>query len=103
MSSSLRRRASLSSCLVARPCSGSSLPRPARSSRDNAPVASTAADTLRGIGIRLSALAQDGLTFAASDYDLDRYRQVGQLAVEMLSVLSGRPADELAVELGRDS
>jgi ADP-ribose pyrophosphatase YjhB (NUDIX family) len=66
-------------------------------------VASTAADALRGIGIRLAALAQDGLTFAASDYDLDRYRQVAQLAVEMLSVLSGRPADELALELGRDS
>jgi ADP-ribose pyrophosphatase YjhB (NUDIX family) len=58
-------------------------------------------DALRRI--RLSALAQDGLTHAASDYDLDRYRQVGQLAVEMLSVLSGLPADELAVELGRDS
>jgi len=70
---------------------------------DNAPVASTAADALRGIGIRLAALAQDGLTFGASDYDLDRYRQVAQLAVEMLSELSGRPADELALELGRDS
>lgn len=66
-------------------------------------MASTAADALRGIGMRLSALAQDGLTYAASDYDLDRYRQVGQLAVEMLSVLSGRPADELALELGCDS
>jgi len=66
-------------------------------------VAKTAADALRRIGIRLSALAQDGLTYAASDYDRDRYRQVGQLAAEVLSVLSGRPADELAVELGRDS
>ena len=66
-------------------------------------MASTAADALRGIGIRLSALAQDGLTFAASDYDLERYRQVRELAVEMLSVLSDRPADELALELGHDS
>ncbi len=66
-------------------------------------MAKTAADALRRIGIRLSALAQDGLTYAASDYDRDRYRQVGQLAAEVLSVLSGRPADELAVELGRDS
>jgi len=66
-------------------------------------VATTAADTLRLIGIRLSALAQDGLTYGDSDYDLDRYRQVGRLAAELLSALSGRPATELAVELGRDS
>ena len=58
---------------------------------------------MRRIGIRLSALAQDGLTFAADEYDLDRYRQLSRLAAELLSVLSGRPADELAVELGRDS
>jgi ADP-ribose pyrophosphatase YjhB (NUDIX family) len=66
-------------------------------------VASNAADRLRRIGIRLSALAQDGLAYDPSGYDLDRYRQVGQLAVELLAVLSGRPAEELAVELGRDS
>jgi len=66
-------------------------------------VAGIAADAVRRIGIRLSALAQDGLTFAADEYDLDRYRQLSRLAAELLSVLSGRPADELAVELGRDS
>jgi ADP-ribose pyrophosphatase YjhB (NUDIX family) len=55
------------------------------------------------MGIKLAALAQDGLTFAADDYDRDRYQQVGRLAAELLAVLSGRPADELAVELGRDS
>jgi ADP-ribose pyrophosphatase YjhB (NUDIX family) len=72
-------------------------------SGDNAEVATTPADAVRRIGIKLAALAQDGLTYAASDYDLDRYRQVGQLAAELLSVLSGRPAGELALELGRDS
>jgi len=70
---------------------------------DNALVARTAADAVRRIGIRLAALAQDGLAYADDDYDLDRYRQVGGLAAELLSVLSGRPAEELAVELGRDS
>jgi ADP-ribose pyrophosphatase YjhB (NUDIX family) len=66
-------------------------------------MASTAADAVRRIGIRLAALAQDGLTYAAGEYDLDRYRQVSRLAAELLSALSGRPADELMVELGRDS
>ena len=56
---------------------------------DNARVTTTAADAVRRIGIRLAALAQDGLTYAAGDYDLDRYQQVGRLAAELLSVLSG--------------
>ena len=63
----------------------------------------TTADAVRRIGIRLAALAQDGLTFAADDYDLDRYRQLSGLAAELLAALSGRPPGELAVELGRDS
>jgi 8-oxo-dGTP pyrophosphatase MutT (NUDIX family) len=66
-------------------------------------VADTAADAVRRIGIKLAALAQDGLTFARGDYDLDRYRQVSQLATDLLAVISGRPAADLAIELGRDS
>jgi len=66
-------------------------------------VADTAAEAVRRIGIKLAALAQDGLTFAADDYDLDRYRQVSQLATDLLAVISGRPAADLAIELGRDS
>ena len=58
---------------------------------------------MRRIGIRLAALAQDGLAYAADDFDLDRYRQVGRLAAELLALLSGRRAVDLAVELGRDS
>jgi len=58
---------------------------------------------VRRIGVKLAALAQDGLAFADDDYDLDRYRQVSRLAAELLSVVSGRSAAELAVELGRDS
>jgi len=66
-------------------------------------VATTTADAVRRIAIKLSALAQDGLTFAANPYDVDRYRQVSRLATDLLAALSGRPADELAIELGRDS
>lgn len=60
-------------------------------------------DTIRRIGIKLAALAQDGLTFATNEYDEDRYRRVRGLAAELMSALSGRSADELTVELGRDS
>jgi ADP-ribose pyrophosphatase YjhB (NUDIX family) len=66
-------------------------------------VADTTSDEVRRIGIKLAALAQDGLTFGTDDYDLDRYRQVSRLAAELLAVLSGRSAGELAIELGRDS
>jgi ADP-ribose pyrophosphatase YjhB (NUDIX family) len=58
---------------------------------------------VRRIAIKLSALAQDGLTFAANPYDVDRYRQVSRLATGLLAALSGRPAAELTIELGRDS
>ena len=66
-------------------------------------MTTTAADAVRRIGIKLSALAQDGLTYGADEYDLDRYRQMSRLAVELFSVLSGQPAAELAIELGRDT
>jgi len=66
-------------------------------------MTSSAADDVRRIGIRLAALAQDGLTYGSDDYDLERYRQLRQLAAELLAALTGRLADELAIELGRDS
>jgi ADP-ribose pyrophosphatase YjhB (NUDIX family) len=66
-------------------------------------VATTTADEVRRIAIKLSALAQDGLTYGADAYDLDRYRQMSRMATELLAALSGRPADELAIELGRDT
>jgi ADP-ribose pyrophosphatase YjhB (NUDIX family) len=66
-------------------------------------VADEAAEAARRIGIKLAALAQDGLTFATGDYDLDRYRQVSELATGLLAAISGRPGAELAIELGRDS
>jgi hypothetical protein len=62
---------------------------PSVSAGDNSPVADSAGDAVRRIGIRLSALAQDGLAYAPFEYDLDRYRQVGRLAAELLAVVSG--------------
>lgn len=66
-------------------------------------MADEAAEVVRRIGIKLAALAQDGLTFATGDYDLDRYRQVSELATGLLAAISGRPDADLAIELGRDS
>jgi ADP-ribose pyrophosphatase YjhB (NUDIX family) len=34
---------------------------------------------------RLAALAQDGLTYSDSEYEIDRYNQVRQIAAEMMS------------------
>lgn len=62
----------------------------------------TAADEVRRIAVRLTALAQDGLAYATDDYDVDRYRTTRRLAVELLSTISGTPADELALRLGHD-
>jgi len=66
-------------------------------------VANSAADAVRRAGIRLAALAQDGLAYATDGYNQDRYRQVARLAAELLAAVSRTPADELALELGRDS
>ncbi len=66
-------------------------------------MATTTADEVRRIAIKLAALAQDGLTFAANPYEVDRYQQVSRLATDLLAALSDQPADELAIELGRDS
>jgi ADP-ribose pyrophosphatase YjhB (NUDIX family) len=66
-------------------------------------VANSAADAVRRVAIKLAALAQDGLFYAADDYNRDRYQKAGRLAAELLATLSGRPDDELVLELGRDS
>lgn len=62
-----------------------------------------AGERVRRAAVRLAALSQDGLTYALSDYDTDRYTAVGRLAAELLSAVSGRDAQDLLVELGHDS
>lgn len=63
----------------------------------------TIAESLRRQAVLLAALAQDGLTFAPNDYEIDRYRKIGQVAAQVLALLTGAPAAELSIELGRDS
>ncbi len=60
-------------------------------------------ERVRRAAVLLAGLAQDGLTFAANDYEADRYRSVAGLAVELLAAVSGADPAGLAVELGRDS
>lgn len=61
------------------------------------------AERIRRAAVKLAALSQNGLTFATDNYDLDRYRQIGAVATELLSVISGRTTVDLAMELGNDS
>jgi ADP-ribose pyrophosphatase YjhB (NUDIX family) len=53
---------------------------------------------------RLQALAQDGLTYATDDYDLDRYEQLREVAAEILAAHSTGELEEayalLALERG---
>ena len=65
--------------------------------------ASRNAERVRRAAVTLSALSQNGLTFAHSDFDTHRWLQVRDLAIELLEVLSNQPQDELRIELGRDT
>ena len=67
------------------------------------PAGAAPAESLRRQAVLLAALAQDGLTFAGNDYEIDRYRKVAGVAAELLAVLSGAPVTELSAELDRDS
>jgi ADP-ribose pyrophosphatase YjhB (NUDIX family) len=62
-----------------------------------------AADDIRRLAIHVATIAQNGLTFAESDYDLDRYRKLATISAELLAAITNRPSAELALELGRDS
>lgn len=50
----------------------------------------------------LQALAQAGLTFARDPYDLERYRRLRALAVEMLAVGSGAPLEPISALFEQD-
>jgi ADP-ribose pyrophosphatase YjhB (NUDIX family) len=42
---------------------------------------------------RLQAIAQNGLTFAQNDFDRERYRQISQIAAEMMAAGSDTPLE----------
>lgn len=60
------------------------------------------ADRAHRIAVSVAALAQNGLSYAESDYDIDRYRKLASLGAQLLALIADRPDDELRAELGRD-
>jgi len=60
------------------------------------------AERVRRVAVALAAVGQNGLAFAQNAFDVVRYQQVGELAVELFDVLSDHPNQELRMELGRD-
>jgi 8-oxo-dGTP pyrophosphatase MutT (NUDIX family) len=65
------------------------------------------ADLVRTAAVRIAALAQDGLTFAlgdpAKDYDAARYRELTELAADLLAAVSTSPRDVLRALLDTDA
>lgn len=51
--------------------------------------------------MRVAALAENGLTFSANPFDLDRYKQLRDVAAKLFALLTDRPLDEMKMELGR--
>lgn len=60
-----------------------------------------AAERVRAVAVRLAALAQSGLAFSPTAYDVERFETARELAAELMSVLSGDDAAEMALELER--
>jgi len=52
---------------------------------------------------RLQGIAQNGLTFALSDYDTERYTAVREIAAEMLAASTGAPVPVMRDLLGGDA
>ena len=65
------------------------------------------ADLVRTAAVRIAALAQDGLTFAlgdpAKDYDAARYRELTELAADLLAAVSTSPREVLRALLDTDA
>jgi 8-oxo-dGTP pyrophosphatase MutT (NUDIX family) len=70
---------------------------------DPASSATDDAERVRRAAIALTALSQNGLTFASSNFDTDRWLKVRGLAVDLLAMLGDRPVDGLRIELDRDT
>lgn len=59
-------------------------------------------EVVRSAAIRIAALAGNGLTFSQNPFDLERFRQLQEIAAELFAMLSDRPVAEWRLDLGRD-
>ncbi|WP_432564746.1 NUDIX hydrolase N-terminal domain-containing protein [Kineococcus sp. SYSU DK003] len=64
-------------------------------------------DLVRRAAVRVAALAQDGLAYSvgdpAKDYDTARYRELSELAADLLAAVSTTPREVLRAVLDADS
>ena len=64
-------------------------------------------DLVRKAAVRIAALAQDGLTYAvgdpAEDFDAARYRELTELAADLLAAVSTSPREVLRAVLDADT
>jgi ADP-ribose pyrophosphatase YjhB (NUDIX family) len=61
------------------------------------------AEQVRRSAIALTALSQNGLSYAVNAYDEDRYRKLASVAAELLAAVTDDPAAHWELELGRDA
>ncbi|MBZ4683657.1 MAG: hypothetical protein PWP46_583 [Fusobacteriaceae bacterium] len=54
------------------------------------------------IAKQLQAISQSGLYYSENEYDLDRYRQIEDLSVEMIELLTNNKAEEIKLVLCND-
>lgn len=51
---------------------------------------------------RIQAIAQGGLTYSQSEYDLERYEELRQISIEMLAKLSDEPIEKIKLEFASE-
>jgi ADP-ribose pyrophosphatase YjhB (NUDIX family) len=62
-----------------------------------------AVERIRRVVIGMTALSQSGLSYAESDYDIDRYRKLGGLAADLLAIVTDEPRGHWELVLGGES
>jgi ADP-ribose pyrophosphatase YjhB (NUDIX family) len=69
---------------------------------DASDPAAEPAEAARRAAVTLSAIAQSGLHYANDEYDIDRYRKVAAVALDLLAAVGGGSADGWRAQLGED-
>jgi len=54
-------------------------------------------DQLLNIAKRLKTMSHLGLTYTTNEYDIDRYKELEQISLEMINLLTDHPLEELSI------